>query len=227
MKTVVLNGKKICSKCGKEKDIVLFRKYLEKRNGKFYYRSECIECEKIYNAEYGKQWAIDNKDELKEYRKQWRSENQEYISQYEIKNKKTILDNRNKRYATKIKNDPVYKLRTRVSSKIHKALHRSGSSKRGQSIMDFLPYTMMELKNHIEQQFEPWMNWDNHGNHDKKNYNEIDSSTWKWNIDHITPQSSLPYASMADDNFQKCWALENLRPLKSIDNIKKGNKLTS
>lgn len=28
---------------------------------------------------------------------------------------------------------------------------------------------------------------------------------------------------MDDENFQKCWALENLRPFDSIENIKKGN----
>lgn len=31
---------------------------------------------------------------------------------------------------------------------------------------------------------------------------------------------------MEDENFKKCWALNNLRPLKSIDNLKKGNKLS-
>jgi hypothetical protein len=29
---------------------------------------------------------------------------------------------------------------------------------------------------------------------------------------------------MNDENFKICWSLENLQPLKAIDNIKKGNK---
>jgi uncharacterized Fe-S center protein len=46
-----------------------------------------------------------------------------------------------------------------------------------------------------------------------------------WNIDHIIPQSSLPYNSMEEENFQKCWALENLRPMEAFANIKKGKKI--
>lgn len=34
-----------------------------------------------------------------------------------------------------------------------------------------------------------------------------------WEIYHIIPQSNLPYQTMTDDNFQKCWALDNLNPL--------------
>ena len=60
------------------------------------------------------------------------------------------------------------------------------------------------------------MSWDNWGPYVK------DNKTWQ--IDHIIPQSKLVYTSMEDDNFKKCWALENLRPLESIENIKKGNK---
>lgn len=30
---------------------------------------------------------------------------------------------------------------------------------------------------------------------------------------------------MDHPNFQKCWALENLRPLEALENIRKGDKL--
>ena len=49
-----------------------------------------------------------------------------------------------------------------------------------------------------------------------------DPSTWKWNIDHITPQSDLLFTEMSHDpesNFQKCWALSNIRPLSAKQNI--------
>jgi hypothetical protein len=57
----------------------------------------------------------------------------------------------------------------------------------------------------LEKQFEPWMNWQNHGVY--KNWDDNDQSTWTWQIDHIIPQSDLPYTSMEDENFKKCWAL--------------------
>lgn len=62
-----------------------------------------------------------------------------------------------------------------------------------------------------EKQFDSNMNWSNYGKY--------------WHIDHIYPQSLLPYTSMTDENFKKCWALDNLQPLEKIANIKKGNKI--
>jgi hypothetical protein len=30
---------------------------------------------------------------------------------------------------------------------------------------------------------------------------------------------------LKDENFQKCWALDNLQPLEAIENLKKGNRV--
>ena len=54
------------------------------------------------------------------------------------------------------------------------------------------------------------MNWENYG---------------EWHIDHIYPQSKLPYDSMEHPNFLKCWALDNLQPLWAEENRKKSNKV--
>ena len=78
---------------------------------------------------------------------------------------------------------------------------------------------MKELKSHIENQFEPWMTWNNQGLYNLHTWNDNDSATWTWQIDHIIPQSKLPFMSMEDENFKKCWALENLRPLSSKQNL--------
>jgi 5-methylcytosine-specific restriction endonuclease McrA len=83
--------------------------------------------------------------------------------------------------------------------------------------MKFLPYTIQELKEHLEKQFESWMTWENHGC--------LDPTRDTWQIDHIIPHSSFHYETMDCEEFKKCWALENLRPLKAIDNLKKGNKI--
>jgi 5-methylcytosine-specific restriction endonuclease McrA len=60
------------------------------------------------------------------------------------------------------------------------------------------------------------MNWDNYGKYNK------DKMTWQ--IDHKIPQSKLPFKSFDDDNFRKLWALDNLQPLETVANIKKGNR---
>jgi hypothetical protein len=83
--------------------------------------------------------------------------------------------------------------------------------KNNQSILKYLPYTMVELKFHLENKFDKNMSWANYGIY--------------WHIDHIYPQSLLPYTSMSDDNFKICWALDNLRPLEKTENLKKSNKL--
>ncbi len=68
------------------------------------------------------------------------------------------------------------------------------------------------------------MNWENQGIYNINTWDDNDSSTWTWQLDHIIPQSKLPYTSMEDENFQKCWALENLRPYSAKQNIKDGNR---
>jgi hypothetical protein len=74
-----------------------------------------------------------------------------------------------------------------------------------------------DLKQHLESKFEDWMNWDNYG--------KFNNNKRTWNIDHIIPQAVFPYDSMDEHNFKKCWALENLRPLEALENLKKGNEI--
>ena len=81
---------------------------------------------------------------------------------------------------------------------------------------------MQELKEHLEAQFEPWMNWSNWGRYHKNKWNDNDPATWTWQLDHIIPQYKLPYISMGDDNFKKCWALSNLRPHSAKQNLLDG-----
>jgi hypothetical protein len=84
--------------------------------------------------------------------------------------------------------------------------------------MKFLSYTIEELKLHLEKQFESWMNWDNYGIYKSKLWDDDDQSTWRWQIDHIIPQSNFLYTSMEDENFSKCWDLNNLRPYSAKQN---------
>lgn len=122
------------------------------------------------------------------------------------------------------KNNINYKLKNRVSCEIKRALRKNNSSKYGHSCLKFIPYTIADLKEHLEKQFEPWMNWNNHGIYRINIWNDQDQSTWTWQIDHIVPQSILPYTSMEEDNFKKCWSLDNLRPLSAKQNILDGTQ---
>lgn len=88
-------------------------------------------------------------------------------------------------------------------------------------ILRYLPYTLEELKRHLESQFEPWMTWENHGVYNVNS--QLNPNLRTWQIDHILPDSSFSYTSVHDEGFKLSWALNNLRPLESLTNIIKSN----
>ena len=194
---------KKCSKCEVLKPLDEFHK---NKDGKYGCRSTCKECE----AEYDKQKYKKNKEKKKAYSKQYYQENREerleWQKQYKKDNKEKINEYERNRKA----NDPVVALRHNVNNLINRAFKRSGGSKLGESVFQYLPYTFEELKEHLESQFEPGMTWNKRS---------------EWHIDHIYPHSLLPYDSMDHPNFQKAWALENLQPLWAKENITKGKKI--
>lgn len=114
----------------------------------------------------------------------------------------------------RIKSDPCFRLRRIVSQQIRRALKSQGSVKDSPTWQK-LPYTPEQLKDHLESLWDTWMSWDNYGN-----------KPGQWNIDHIIPQSALPYDHMDHKNFLRCWALSNLRPLEASTNARKSNKIT-
>jgi hypothetical protein len=70
--------------------------------------------------------------------------------------------------------------------------------------------THEELKNHIELQFEPWMNWSNRGfgvaGQAQKNYH--------WQLDHIKPLNSATNL----EEYIALWHYTNIRPLCAYAN---------
>lgn len=102
--------------------------------------------------------------------------------------------------------DPVYRLRVDIPTIIRRSIKKKYYK---DSIWNYLPYTPIQLKEHLEKQFEASMTWDNHGDY--------------WHIDHIIPQAAFQYDSENHPDFIKCWALNNLRPLKATDNMHKSS----
>jgi len=176
----------------------------------------------------GRKYYHNNREDKLIYQKEYAANNKEKIvvakRNYYINNKEEIKAQHLEYEKERIKNDPVFKFRKLVSKSIRYALKNNRFSKNGKSCLDYLEYTFDALIDHIEQQFKWWMTWDNHGIYNLEKWDDNDPSTWTWNIDHIIPQSDLPYTSMSDDNFKKCWALQNLRPLSAKQNILDGNR---
>jgi len=217
-----------CKKCGLDKTISEFylKSFSSCKECKKIYQSKYYESNKIEIEKYKKEYYENNKDKIIEKQLQNQKNNKEKIANYQKeyrKNNKDKIKNHSKNKRFKIKNTPFLKLRMLVSNAIFYGLKFNGKEK-GITCTKYLNYSFNELKNHLESLFEPWMNWNNHGIYDPKIWDDKNQNTWTWQIDHIIPQSKLPYSSMEDENFKKCWALENLRPYSAKQNILDGNK---
>lgn len=99
----------------------------------------------------------------------------------------------------------------KLNQKTHKLMYQSLFSKTFSHKAQFIEifgYTPKQLRNHLEQLFQPGMTWDNKD---------------KWQIDHIVPKCSFEYESTKDISFQLCWDIRNIQPLWEQDNRVKGS----
>lgn len=182
---------KACTRCGTVKTSGCFYKFKYSTDG---LRSECKECSKLDQASDAAHAVKAN---------------------YRERNRSRINKTQREWYAKHYKVS-TYRLRKIVSKSVRCALVRSNGSKHGESTFEHLPYTVEELKLHLESLWESWMHWGNYG--------KYDPNRRTWQIDHIEPQSKLPFDYFNHSNFQKCWRLSNLRPLDASANMKKGNR---
>jgi len=211
-----------CVACFKIQDLVSenFQASFDKFRNKTYFKHKCKVCERKCCRQYHesnkhkilirkRKYESDHAAERKEYRKKY---NQTAAAKEKNRAKA------NKRYHER-KNKPEYKLRRSVSLSINKQLKRLFSNKNKKSITKYLPYSISDLKEYLERQFEPWMNWGNYGAYRVNFWNDNDKTTWAWHIDHIKPHSTFNYLTMEADDFKKCWDLANLRPYSAKQNI--------
>lgn len=192
-----------CTMCGLEKELSFDNFSWRKDNNKW--REECKKCRVARQKEYVKHNPV-NKERVHKCQKEW----------YELHKKEIRAKERERR-----QNDPAFRCRKTVSLMVNLSLKKQGSTKNGRSVSEFLEINKMFA--HLQSKYEWWMTDKNQGVYSPKTWDDNDSSTWTWQIDHIIPQSDLPYFSMIDNNFKKCWSLENLRPLNSKQNIFDGS----
>lgn len=192
---------KVCSKCRIEKNSNEFHKDITTKDG---LRSCCKDC---YNKRCEKDPNHKHKCCERNKRYKQKPENKAKIN-IQIKNRR--------------KNDPDFKIRKNFSRAINAALSNNNLSKNGKSCFDIVSYSFDGLIQHLENKFEYWMTKKNHGVYNSKTWDDNDPSTWVWNIDHIIP---LSHFDLTDpEQFQKAWALENLRPYSAKQNVLDGNR---
>ena len=156
------------------------------------------DCNKEYISQKHKKWYDKNKDRWNEYIKEYREKNVDKI-------RKTKRDyERNRKH-----NDPTYKLIANFRTAIYIVLKENNMDKYGH-YFDILRYSPEELVVHLENQFTEGMEWDNYG---------------EWHVDHRLPITSFKFKEVGDNEFMRCWELNNLQPMWGDENISKSNKI--
>jgi len=202
---------RVCSKCGEPKELVTenFRQVSGRDKVTLYFKRGCRECERDESRE----WQGKHAEEAKDRSKRFRDKNPNYISNWKAGNIEHVRN-----YRSSYENQTNVKLKKRVSRALKHALTKRGSKKITDTL-SFLQYSIEELRLHIESRFESWMNWENWGAYKPSTWNEEDPNTWTWQLDHIKPMATHVYSCESDSGFKDAWRLENLRPLRSKENI--------
>ena len=145
-----------------------------------------------------KKWSEKNRDHLNNYHQKWRDDNID-------KHRKSKRDYQQIRRDT----DPLYRLTSYFKTAIYTVLKENRVDKNGH-YFESLQYTPEELMVHLENLFTDRMTWENYG---------------EWRVDHKLPISSFNIQEMGDEEFMKCWSLNNLQPMWGDENIRKSNKI--
>lgn len=95
---------------------------------------------------------------------------------------------------------------------MYDVLRSIGIHKGGRSWREFVPYTADELIARLKKTMPKGYTWD-------------DLLCGRLHVDHIIPIAVFNYTSPYDIDFQRCWALKNLRLLPAKENCAKGAKL--
>ncbi len=161
------------------------KEFIIKTRRKYNYKKGfCSKCAK-------KQWEHNNLENGRKRKKWWLQRNPEYANRY---------------YKQLRKESPKYHLDCNMGTLICQSLKDKKGGRRWESLVS---YTLKELMERLENQFDDKMNWDNYGSY--------------WTVDHIKPRSLFKYTFPEDPEFKECWALKNLQPLERIANLRKSN----
>lgn len=189
--------KKRIFKLLKENNVIIRKSGRQYKGGKSESDKRYYEKNKLKRSKYLSKWRENNKEYLKEYTNNWKKENKSKINEqrrFYEKNKKN--------------NNPTYKLIACFRTAIYKVLKENNLTKYGH-YFEILGYQPEDLIIHLEKQFINGMTWENYG---------------EWHVDHIKPISLFNFTDINDDEFKKCWSLDNLQPLWAKENLLKSNK---
>lgn len=124
--------------------------------------------------------------------------------------KRKIAKTPAERFSWQYKNVPAFRLKQLLRRRMKKVLN--GTTKSGKSVA-LVGCSWIQLREHIQRQFRQGMCWGNSG-----------TGVGKWHIDHRVPCAAFDLTK--EDQQRTCFHFTNLRPLWSITNMKKADKIT-
>lgn len=134
----------------------------------------------------------------------------EVVLRQKIANDYVLLEIRrsyNKKYKYKNRNNPLYKLKANLRSKIWSYCIAASLNKKSKHTQKIIGTSFDIFKSHIESLFDKHMSWNNYGKY--------------WQIDHVKP---LLLAKTKEELYILNH-YSNLRPLENKENMKKGKSL--
>ena len=149
-----------------------------------------------------KEYRIINKEHLLNIGREWRIKNPEYSKFHYEKNREKLG------HKKRIK-DPLFDFKNSTRYIVKNSFRRDGYKKNTKT-QKIIGCSFIELKKHIESQFEWWMSWENYGNR----LGICDGINQSWDIDHIVPISS----AKTESEVLKLCHYTNLQPLCSYTN---------
>lgn len=121
------------------------------------------------------------------------------------RNRKNIIANAVRR----LRANPSLRLKQNVSTRIRRAL-KSQKARKTSTAVQYLGCSILQLRAHLEKQFQPGMTWENMGANG-------------WEIDHRVPLAS--FQLLDPHQARLAFHFENLQPLWKPANRKKSDKL--
>jgi hypothetical protein len=137
--------KKVCNKCGEEKDLCEFGKSSGLKSG---VSNSCKLCGRVRGQRYREQNPEQRKISVKDYKDN---------------NREIFKKNRIKSFSKRYQSDPIYRLKKNIVEKTVRYLRHKQSSGSKLSMFNSIGCSPSQLREYIENRFTDGMSWDNHG----------------------------------------------------------------
>lgn len=197
---------KTCPECGLTKHGSEFFACKSTKDGRVTYCKDCA-------SQQQKDWRKNNPDAaaLKDKRR-WSKLTPEQQAEMTARAAKWHQEHIDQRRAERmahhkrrVKDDPQYYWQHRIRNAVFLGLR---GVRKSASTEVLLGCSFLEFRKHLENQFEPWMNWQNYGR-----------AVGYWSIDHRVPVSAFDLQDPVQQRL--CFHYSNQRPMRHVDNRKK------